>query len=156
MNELNLTPRRPHLLRAFYAWLTENDLTPHLVVDATLPRVQVPTEFVQDGQIVLNIAPRAVVDLDLTLDEVAFNARFGGVPMQVIVPMYAVMAIYARENGTGTMFEPEPAYAELLEQLATSQALAAVDAQQQALTEDDDDEPPPPRPKGPPSLKVVK
>ncbi|MGL6171030.1 MAG: ClpXP protease specificity-enhancing factor, partial [Vibrio sp.] len=108
MDSDQMTPRRPYLLRAFYDWLLENELTPHLVVDATLPRVKVPLEYVQDGQIILNVAPRAVSHLDLSNDEVTFNARFGGRPHRVIVPIYAVQAIYARENGAGTMFEPEP------------------------------------------------
>ena len=78
-----LTPRRPYLLRAFYEWLLDNQLTPHLVVDVTLPGVLVPMEYARDGQIVLNIAPRAVGNLELGNDEVRFNARFGGVPRQV-------------------------------------------------------------------------
>ena len=69
-------------------------------------------EYARDGQIVLNIAPRAVGNLELANDEVRFNARFGGVPRQVSVPLAAVLAIYARENGAGTMFEPEAAYDE--------------------------------------------
>ena len=94
-----MTPRRPYLLRAFYDWLVDNDLTPHLVVDATLQGVKVPTEFVSDGQIVLNIAPRAVGNLELGNEAISFNARFSGRPHSVIVPMYAALAIYARENG---------------------------------------------------------
>ncbi|WP_028023106.1 ClpXP protease specificity-enhancing factor [Enterovibrio calviensis] len=117
MTEETLKPRRPYLLRAFYDWLIENDLTPHLVVDATLPYVNVPLEYVQDGQIVLNVAPRAVGNLDLGNDEVCFNARFGGRPMLVSVPLYAVLAIYARENGAGTMFDPEPVYEAELERI---------------------------------------
>lgn len=90
-----LTPRRPYLLRAFYEWLLDNQLTPHLVVDVTLQGVQVPMEYARDGQIVLNIAPRAVGNLELANDEVRFNARFGGVPRNVSVPLAAVLAIYA-------------------------------------------------------------
>ena len=80
MDLSQLTPRRPYLLRAFYEWLLDNQLTPHLVVDVTLPGVQVPMEYARDGQIVLNIAPRAVGNLELANDEVRFNARFGGIP----------------------------------------------------------------------------
>ena len=112
MDMSQLSPRRPYLLRAFYEWLLDNQLTPHLVVDVTLPGVNVPMEYARDGQIVLNIAPRAVGNLELANDEVRFNARFGGVPRQVYVPLAAVLAIYARENGAGTMFEPEAAYDE--------------------------------------------
>ncbi len=105
-----LTPRRPYLVRAFYEWLVDNELTPHLVVDATLPGVQVPEEFIQDGQIILNIAPRAVGNLEMSNEAITFNARFGGKPHSVIAPLYAVHAIYARENCAGTMFEPEDGY----------------------------------------------
>ena len=105
-----MSPNRPYLLRAFYEWLVDNDCTPHLVVDATKPGVQVPLQYVKDGQIVLNIAPAAVGNLEMTNELVSFNARFGGQPHQLWVPMAAVMAIYARENGAGTMFEAEPAY----------------------------------------------
>lgn len=89
MDLSQLTPRRPYLLRAFYEWLLDNQLTPHLVVDVTLPGVQVPMEYARDGQIVLNIAPRAVGNLELANDEVRFNARFGGIPRQVSVPLAA-------------------------------------------------------------------
>nr|WP_113865356.1 ClpXP protease specificity-enhancing factor [Brenneria salicis]NMN93125.1 stringent starvation protein B [Brenneria salicis ATCC 15712 = DSM 30166]RBP65205.1 stringent starvation protein B [Brenneria salicis ATCC 15712 = DSM 30166]RLM31704.1 ClpXP protease specificity-enhancing factor [Brenneria salicis ATCC 15712 = DSM 30166] len=160
-----LSPRRPYLLRAFYDWLLDNQLTPHLVVDVTQPGVMVPMEFARDGQIVLNIAPRAVGGLELADDSVRFNARFGGVPRQVYVPMAAVLAIYARENGAGTMFEPEPAYdlagefEDFQDESATSNTvMSIVDNHPDAAEENDnpDDEPPQP-PKGVrPSLRVVK
>lgn len=164
-----LSPRRPYLLRAFYDWLLDNQLTPHLVVDVNLPGVMVPMEFARDGQIVLNIAPRAVGGLELADDSVRFNARFGGVPRQVYVPMAAVLAIYARENGAGTMFEPEPAYDSAEEsdnfqdETATSgTVMSIVDNNPPVVTDEDgnpDDEPPePPQPPkgGRPSLRVVK
>jgi len=103
-----MTPKRPYLLRALYEWIVDNDLTPHLVVDATIVGTVVPQNFVSEGQIVLNISPTAVQGLQLADHEVRFNARFGGQPMQVIVPMTAALAIYARENGAGAMFEAEP------------------------------------------------
>ena len=99
-----MTPNRPYLLRAFFDWIVDNDCTPHLVVDAQYPAVQVPTQFVQDGQIVLNISPSAVTGFSLDMEQLSFNARFGGQPMQVYVPLGAVLAIYARENGEGTVF----------------------------------------------------
>ena len=160
MEMSQLTARRPYLLRAFYDWLLDNQLTPHLVVDINLPGVQVPLEYARDGQIVLNIAPRAVGNLDLANDEVRFNARFGGVPRQVSVPMAAVLAIYARENGAGTMFEPEPAYElETNEQEGQEETMMSVidgDRPDDAADTDHtpDDEPPPRG--GRPSLRVVK
>ncbi|MEC6797804.1 ClpXP protease specificity-enhancing factor [Photobacterium sp. S4TG1] len=164
----NMTPRRPYLLRAFYDWLVDNDLTPHLVVDATLPGVKVPMEFVSDGQIILNIAPMAVGNLELSNEAVSFSARFSGRPHSVIVPMYAVLAIYARENGAGTMFEPEAAYdtdtaiyddEQALEDESNDDVVAPSVSPFAVVTEAaDGDEPDdePPRPRGRPSLRVVK
>ncbi|QIQ21877.1 ClpXP protease specificity-enhancing factor [Zophobihabitans entericus] len=105
-----MSPRRPYLFRAFYDWILDNELTPYVVVDATRYGVDVPFEFVKDGQIVLNIAPQSVGQFNLNNDGLAFNARFGGVPHQITVPMSAIEAIYARENGAGIAFEPEPFY----------------------------------------------
>ncbi|MGR5119597.1 ClpXP protease specificity-enhancing factor [Vibrio astriarenae] len=167
MDVSNMTPRRPYLLRAFYEWLVDNDLTPHLVVDATMSGVRVPMEFVQDGQIILNVAPRAVGNLELGNEAIMFNARFSGRPHSVIVPLYAVQAIYARENGAGTMFEPEEAYMGSIEEedFESTEAIAdepteggehlSVASETQAESEASDSEPTP-RPKGKPSLRVVK
>ncbi|MDQ7727465.1 ClpXP protease specificity-enhancing factor [Halomonas sp. SpR8] len=99
---------RPYLARALYEWLLDNELTPYLVVDATLPGVEVPRQFVQNGQIVLNVAPTAVRDLFMENQAIGFNARFGGQPMQVMIPTPALIAIYARENGAGMVFGHEP------------------------------------------------
>ncbi|BBS38931.1 stringent starvation protein B [Enterobacter cloacae] len=158
-----LSPRRPYLLRAFYEWLLDNQLTPHLVVDVTLPGVQVPMEYARDGQIVLNIAPRAVGNLELANDEVRFNARFGGVPRQVSVPLAAVLAIYARENGAGTMFEPEAAYDEDVASLNDDSAegepvMSVIDGNKPGSDDGDDgdDTPPSPPRGGRPALRVVK
>lgn len=164
MEMSQLSPRRPYLLRAFYEWLLDNELTPHVVVDITLPDVQVPMEFARDGQIVLNIAPRAVGNLELTNDAVQFSARFGGVPRQVYVPMAAVMAIYARENGAGTMFEPEAGYEDDVESdndddvsAGSEPVMQVIDGARDDQDDSDngpDDEPPPRG--GRPTLRVVK
>ncbi|GGZ05670.1 ClpXP protease specificity-enhancing factor [Shewanella fodinae] len=105
-----LTPSRPYLLRAYYEWLMDNHLTPHVVVDVNVQGTQVPLQYVKDGQIVLNIAASAVGGLQMGNDSVEFHARFGGVPQQVILPMASIVAIYARENGAGTVFDMEDAY----------------------------------------------
>lgn len=102
--------QRPYLLRAFYDWIVDSECTPHIIVDATQPYVEVPLQFVEDGKIVLNIAPQSVIDFSMDDDAVAFNARFSGVATQVYVPLYAIEGIYARENGAGTIFPEEPAY----------------------------------------------
>lgn len=98
---------RPYLLRALYEWIVENDCTPHIIVDATLEGVVVPTQYVKDGQIVLNLSPSAVIELQLADDCVSFNGRFGGRPTDVFIPIAAVMGIYAHENGQGMAFEVE-------------------------------------------------
>ncbi|MEK7323350.1 MAG: ClpXP protease specificity-enhancing factor SspB, partial [Pseudomonadota bacterium] len=85
-----MTSSRPYLIRALYQWIVDNDMTPYIVVDATVEGIVVPTQHVRDGQIVLNISPRAVNQLRLSNDEVGFNARFGGAAMQVSIPPWAV------------------------------------------------------------------
>lgn len=98
-----MTSNRPYLLRALYEWIGDNDMTPHLLVDATREGVQVPSSTIKDGRVVLNIAARAVAHLDLGNREVRFKARFGGVSQTVVVPLAAVLAIYAQETGQGMM-----------------------------------------------------
>lgn len=105
--EITPTPTRPYLLRAIYEWTNDNNLTPYLLVNAEEQGVIVPLQHVQDGQIVLNIAPHAVSQMLMDQDAVSFSARFGGVSQQLYVPMYAVMGLYARENGQGLFFDPE-------------------------------------------------
>ena len=97
----NMTSHRPYLLRALYEWIADNDMTPHLLVDAGQPGVQVPPHTIRDGKVVLNIAARAVSTLELGNEAVRFTARFGGVSHPVSVPVSAVLAIYARETGQG-------------------------------------------------------
>jgi stringent starvation protein B len=127
-----MTSNRPYLIRALYEWLVDNDLTPYLLVDATHARVQVPTQYVDEGRIVLNINPRAVANLQLGNDWISFNARFGGQSQEVMLPPHAVLGIYARENGQGMLFATEES------------------------GEHPEDDPEPPKPGKRPSLKVVK
>ena len=103
-----MTSHRPYLLRALYEWIADNGMTPHLLVDATRPTVQVPLHAVKDGKIVLNIAERAVSRLDMSNDTIRFSARFGGVSHSVSVPVGAVLAIYARETGQGMALPDDP------------------------------------------------
>ncbi|WP_334327938.1 ClpXP protease specificity-enhancing factor [Gilliamella apicola] len=110
-----MTPRRPYLFRAFYDWILDNDLTPYIVVNTSVYGVLVPQEFVQNNQIVLNIAPQSVGQYVSNNEQIEFNARFSGVPQHIVVPMAAVEAIYARENGVGMGFEDEPQYQGLQE-----------------------------------------
>lgn len=109
-----MTSSRPYLMRAVYEWIVDNNMTPYMLVNAQLPNVHVPQEHVSNGKIILNIAPEAVQNLNMAGDEVGFHARFGGKPMHVRVPITAALAIYARENGRGMVFNddedptPEP------------------------------------------------
>ena len=98
---------QPYLLRAFYDWIVDNQCTPYIIVDAFHESTQVPQEFVKDGQIVLNIAPRAVTNFDMSGDAITFSTRFGGVPVELFLPFSAVLGIYAQENGKGMMFNCE-------------------------------------------------
>lgn len=139
--------QRPYLLRALYEWIVDSGCTPHLLVDATFRGVSVPPSAVADGRVVLNVAPEAVRGFLLGDLEIEFQCRFGGVAHPVVVPMDAVLAIYARENGAGMAFEgvPEtPAHAAGTE--------AGNGANQDGGPDGDDDEPPP---RGS-HLKVVK
>lgn len=130
-----MTSNRPYLVRAVYEWLVDNQQTPLLLVDADAEQVVVPSQYVQDGRIVLNIGPGAVHGLVIGNEMIYFSARFSGQPMNLQLPPKAVLGIYSRENGRGMLFaEDEP---------------------------DPDDEPPEPEPdegapRSRPSLKVVK
>lgn len=104
-----MTSSKPYLIRALYDWIVDNGCTPHLVVEAKDERVRVPTQYVKDGTIVLNIAPGAVRDLVLGNDYISFNARFGGVAQDVLFPVGAARMIYARENGQGMALPDEQA-----------------------------------------------
>ncbi|MGE8684239.1 MAG: ClpXP protease specificity-enhancing factor [Acinetobacter sp.] len=105
--ELQLSPTRPYLTRALYEWICDNQLTPYLLVDATKKDAMVPVQYVQDGQIVLNIAPHATHALHMSNDAITFSARFGGVSQNLYIPFSAVLGIYARENGQGMFYDPE-------------------------------------------------
>jgi len=102
-----MTPSRPYLLRAINEWILDNQCTPYLLVDAEVEGVDVPRQYVENGKIVLNIDPQAVRDLVLGNEEVSFSARFQGKPWQIYIPIQAVLAIYAQENGRGMMFNEE-------------------------------------------------
>lgn len=133
-----MTSSRPYLIRALYEWIVDNDAIPHLIVNADMPGTVVPRQHVRDGQIILNVSPSAVQALQMGNEIISFQARFGGQPMQVTLPVEAVLAIYDRDGGRGMMFEEEPE--------APS-----------AEGEGPEDEPPtPPSGGGKPKLRVVK
>ncbi|MDF1795164.1 MAG: ClpXP protease specificity-enhancing factor [Coxiellaceae bacterium] len=99
-----MTSSRPYLIRAIYDWVVDNALTPYILVDATLPNVAVPERFIEDGKIILNLAPQAIGGLALGNEAIEFDARFSGVAQHVYVPIRAVKAVYAFENGRGMVF----------------------------------------------------
>lgn len=102
-----MTSSRPYLLRAFYEWIVDNHATPHIVVNADFPKVDVPRDYVENGRIVLNISPSATKALSLDNHYVAFNARFAGIPYDLYIPIKAVVAVYAKENGRGMVFKED-------------------------------------------------
>ncbi|MCP3674377.1 MAG: ClpXP protease specificity-enhancing factor [Gammaproteobacteria bacterium] len=137
------TDQQPYLLRAIHQWILDNDLTPHILVNAEAPDVDVPAQFVQNGQIVLNIAPHAISNELIDNEAISFSARFSGVVQSLYIPIKAVRAIYASENGEGMAF-PEVDLGEL---------------ETDELDVEDSNEPPtedPPPNKKTPFLKVVK
>lgn len=129
-----MTSNRPYLIRALYEWLVDNDLTPYLLVDANRDSVHVPSRYVEEGRIVLNVSPSAVRDLTLGNELIAFEARFGGSAFAISLPPDAVLGVYARENGKGMLFPDE-------------------DVGEPKPPKPDQ---PPPSPGGRPALKVVK
>lgn len=171
-NDSAPTPKRPYLLRAFYEWIVDNNMTPHLLVDASSDQVVVPREYVKDGNIVLNVSPSAANGLMMDNDEVSFSARFNGRAFSIWLPMWAVMAIYSRETQDGISFPPdeyrETGFVGLDDQVenkpATSPALSLATIGGEHVADDDtadtddngDDDPPPSRPGKRPSLRVVK
>ena len=161
---MTMTSSRPYIARAVYEWILDNDCTPYILVDATQRGVEVPGEFVKDGQIVLNISPSAVRALQMDNDVITFSGRFGGEALTIMVPTNALMAIYARENGQGMVFEVEPHEDELepeaepsLVEVTSSPELEgeSVPAEPKPVPEGSGDDKPPRKP-GRPHLKVVK
>ncbi|MFT6898700.1 MAG: stringent starvation protein B [Paraglaciecola sp.] len=146
-----MTSNQPYLLRAFYEWIVDNNFTPYLVVDAHAPGTLVPQEHVRDGQIVLNVSPASCGNLIIGNAEITFDARFGGIPRNLVVPCKAVLAIYAKENGAGTVFTVEDEFDEA--------PLAPSKKPSLAVAKSSEDEPDPntdtPK-KGKPTLTVVK
>ncbi|MFC0678889.1 ClpXP protease specificity-enhancing factor [Lysobacter korlensis] len=159
---MSMTSHRPYLLRALYEWIADNGMTPHLLVDATRPGVQVPSQSVNDGKVVLNVAERAVSQLQMSNDAISFSARFGGVSFPVSVPVSAVLAIYARETGQGMALpddgmlgsEPED---ETEGEEEAGVLLSAVPSSPDDTSDDDDDGGPSrPSPRRSGHLRVVK
>jgi stringent starvation protein B len=101
------TSTKPYMIRAMHEWCVDNGLTPHLLV-AVDAQTRVPMAYVKDGEIVLNINYSATKNLQIGNEAVTFSARFGGVSSDLYVPIRAVKGVFARENGQGMFFQPEP------------------------------------------------
>lgn len=146
------TSTKPYLLRALYEWCVDNGLTPYLsvIVDA---QTRVPMEYVRDGEIVLNIGPLATSRLHMGNETIECTARFSGSARELLIPVNAVAAIYARENGQGMSFEVQPASAE-----SSAPVLAPLSAAPElSVAPESPDRPePPPRSGGKPALRRVK
>lgn len=97
-----MTSTKPYIVRAFYDWISDNQLTPYIAVDVNVHGVMVPMSFVNDGQIILNISAAAVGGISMVDEQIEFCARFAGKLEHIVVPFGAVSAIYAKENGAGT------------------------------------------------------
>lgn len=103
-----MTSNRPYLMRAMYEWILDNELTPHVMIDADMPSVEVPRQYVEDGKIILNVSPRAVQTFLIDNECLGFSARFAGKPYNIYAPISAVRAVYASENNEGMMFDKLP------------------------------------------------
>ncbi|CAG7856657.1 hypothetical protein MCAMS1_01223 [biofilm metagenome] len=99
---------KPYLIRAVYDWIVDNELTPHLLVNADNNNGSLPSDYIEDGKILLNIRPQAVEALSLGNKSIEFNTRFNGKSTPIEVNVTAVMAIYAKENGKGLVFDQDP------------------------------------------------
>ncbi|HTT09131.1 MAG TPA: ClpXP protease specificity-enhancing factor [Gammaproteobacteria bacterium] len=137
-----MTSPKSYLLRAFYDWIVDNGLTPYVLVDARQRGVEVPLQYVQDGKIILNIAPGAVHTLSMDPKGLSFSARFRGIAQDIHVPLPAIKAVYAKENGRGMVFPEDETTGE-----------AAPDPTPQTPGPQ---KPGPKKPRKGPSLRVVK
>ena len=127
---------RPYLIRAIYEWCVDSGLTPYLAVRVDA-HTEVPQAFVRDGEIVLNLSAGAVRNLEMGNEMITCSGRFGGVPFDVMVPVTAVIGIFAKENGQGLVFQGS-------------------DPQQPPPVAAGDDDTNKPKPKPKPQLKIVK
>jgi len=151
---IEMTSTKPYIVRAFYDWILDNELTPYIAVDVSVFGVLVPMHYVNDGQIILNISPSALGSISMAGDRIEFSARFGGKLEHLVVPYGAVAAIYAKENGAGTSLAIEhPDINDVDEQEGSSAGLTSVDSEPSPeITATGK----PKEKKGKPSLKVIK
>jgi len=157
---MSAVPIKPYLMRAIHEWCSDQGHTPYLVV-AVKGKMQVPMEYVKNDELVLNVSYNATRNLHLGDDYVRFSARFNGVSRDVIIPVGAVVSLFARESGEGMAWEPEfgePTGADDEKVVERPVGLRSVDSSPEATEPDagPEDEPPSPPPAGRPHLRVVK
>lgn len=153
----DMTSNKPYIVRAFYQWISDNQLTPYIAVDVTVYGVMVPMGYVTDGQIVLNVSMSAVGSISLADDAIELSARFGGKLENIVVPYGAIAAIYAKENGAGTSLAIEHPDPEAREEISPVKpvGLSSVESDKTS-TEKAESATGKIKPKGKPSLKVIK
>lgn len=115
MSMSEIPSNKPYLIRALHQWCTDFGFTPFIAVFVD-ENVEVPMEFVKNNEIVLNLSLEACHQLNMDNDWISFQARFGGIPRKIMVPVSHVLAIYARENGQGMSFPFDPKYQQLNKQ----------------------------------------
>ena len=143
--------QRPYLLRAMHEWMTDNSLTPHIVIDVAAAQTSLPVEYAKDGKLVVNVSYSATQNLFIGNESASFDARFGGVSRHLEVPISAILGIYARESGQGMIFSSESAPAD--DEAVASQSSAQEDAEiQDAETDSGTGKPQRSRPQ----LKIIK
>jgi stringent starvation protein B len=161
LNAPDASSTRPYLLRALHEWCTDNGYTPYIAVQVD-EMVQVPQEYVKNGEIVLNVSYDATSSMSLGNDVIEFKARFAGTPREIIVPVDRVLAIYARENGQGMAFPmhskngADTGVTSVVPAPESRAPLAAVTTSKTTSESSDDDSTPPTPPSGRPTLKRVK
>jgi len=145
-----MTSTKPYIVRAFYEWISDNQMTPYIVVDVSVHGVLVPLAFVNDGQIILNISLGAVGSISMVGEQIEFSARFGGKLEHLTIPYGAIAAIYSKENGAGTSLEiehPEVCEETIEQDVAKPSVLSSVKSNADIGQT---------KPKGRASLKVIK
>ena len=147
---MSLGSSRRYLVRALYDWIVDGDEEPYIIVDCLFPHVRVPERHIRDNQIILNIAPRAITQVEFLDFELTFQTRFAGVPTSIVLPYGAISAIYGRESGLGMAFGQEPGGIPEYPEFKDKSLPQPVECKPHSIKK-----PPSPR-KGKPDLRIVR
>lgn len=129
-----MNSNQPYLIRAMYDWICDNELTPHILVNAHIPGVKVPAQIIKDNQVVLNVSTQAIAQLELGNDKIVFLARFNGASHAIQIPVEAVLAIYAAENSQGMMFQAQESAASTENLVESSQSELAMEVDKKIVS----------------------